>query len=250
MPGPRESSIAGYSESRRAQTVCALLTRLLPAKCGTGCRLSAAAPDFVFPIGREAVKAAVPARQNEFVCGRAAARDAMACIGAAIGPIPLGPRGAPIWPADLIGSIAHKKGIAVAVVARQSEIVALGVDIEETGAVTEEIWPEIFVAPERAFLGTLPPPQRTAYATAMFAVKEAFYKFQYPHTAEWLEFKDVEVSPHDTSSQWLIRPNRPLSIGGEARSTFLGRTAMQEGDTLAAVSLPATDDNLPAASLK
>ena len=72
---------------------------------------------------------AVNKRQREFAAGRAAAHTAMANLGVPPQAILNGDDRAPIWPEGLTGSITHTRGCAIAIVARNSDVRALGIDV-------------------------------------------------------------------------------------------------------------------------
>lgn len=102
---------------------------------------------------------------------------------------------------------------------------------------TKELWPDLLVPAEHAFLRSIPPGDRERLATAMFAVKEAFYKFQFPLTREWIGFTDVELIMSRGSDTCRVRPHRPLPIGGKKRNEFTADFKIGASLTLAAVSL-------------
>src|SRR5579859_8157571 len=83
---------------------------------------------FLFPEENAIIARAVESRWREFVTGRACARMALARLGQAPVPILSGPRGAPQWPGDVVGSITHCPGYRAAAVARTRDIVSLGLD--------------------------------------------------------------------------------------------------------------------------
>jgi 4'-phosphopantetheinyl transferase EntD len=217
--------------------VLAALQSVLPGGCGVACWISTWPVPPGPEIETQAVKAAVESRKKEFAMGRAAAREALRKIGHPPVAIPVGEGRAPVWPAGIVGSIAHKEGIAVAVAARAADLVGLGVDIEETGAVTEDLWPDLLDPGERAFLHSLPPGDRTRFATAMFAAKEAFYKFQFPLTKEWVGFLDVELTIGADLAKCRVSAKRPLLIGGKKRDVFSADIKIGVSATLAVVSL-------------
>jgi 4'-phosphopantetheinyl transferase EntD len=72
------------------------------------------------------------------------------------------------------------------VVARDSELVSLGVDAEQDKTLTPDMIEMICTPHERARLF-----ERDA--VVYFAAKEAFYKCQYPLTQQFLGFHDVEL---------------------------------------------------------
>jgi 4'-phosphopantetheinyl transferase EntD len=126
----------------------------------------------------------------------------------------------------VIGSIAHTRGVAVAVVARVKHVSAIGVDLEQSSAVTENLWLELFLSEERAFLQSMDKASRARFATAIFSVKEAFYKFQFPHTNEWLNFQDVELNMSIGATNCTLKTNRPLLLGG-GKNVFPGNFRLE-----------------------
>src|SRR5438270_2514481 len=69
-------------------------------------------------------------RRRASGAARQVARALMARLGNANLSIPKSPSGAPIWPAGLIGSIAHDDQIAVAALGLQRDFIGVGIDIE------------------------------------------------------------------------------------------------------------------------
>lgn len=84
---------------------------------------------------RSIVASAVESRRREFGAGRALLRSLVATDG------PIGRRdsGAPALPAGWVGSLAHDRGIAVAVAAAADSVEQLGVDVEPDVALEAEV---------------------------------------------------------------------------------------------------------------
>lgn len=147
----------------------------------------------LWPEERVYVRNANPPRCAEFAAGRAAAREAMALGGLAAQPIRVDEDGAPVWPAGVVGSLAHTGNVAVALVGSSSTFTAIGIDVETPCAVPRRLWADIFTASEQVALGELAAERRDKAATLMFSAKEAFFKFQFPRTRQRLDFADIEV---------------------------------------------------------
>ena len=212
---------------------------LFPSACGIACQVFAH-PLPVLPEAEAlAVATAAESRKINFTMGRVAAREALEKIGCPPTAIPVGTDRAPVWPAGIIGSIAHTRGVGVAVVARTEHVSAIGVDLEQSSAVTENLWPELFLSEERAFLQSMDEASRARFATAFFSMKEAFYKFQFPHTNERLNFQDVRLSLNLESMNCTLSVNRPLLLGRKKTNVFSGNFRIGDSLTLAAVSSPA-----------
>jgi len=147
----------------------------------------------LLPEEDEYVQKCVLKRRMEFTAGRTAARMAMKKLDIAPTAIPRGEKNNPIWPWTLIGSISHCDNTCLCVIADKTKYSSIGVDIEELHRVQLELFPSIFSNDEITVLNKLQNKDLAFHATAGFSIKEAFYKFQYPITRQWLGFKDVEV---------------------------------------------------------
>jgi enterobactin synthetase component D len=150
-------------------------------------------PMSLWPTERATIQAAVAKRQCEYAAGRAAARKALARIGHPPVAIPSAADRSPIWPARVVGSLAHTSDLCVAVTAWKHQVPALGIDVEPDQAMDDSLWSHVCTPDELAALNTLPPAQKGRRATWLFCAKEAFYKWQYPQTGRLLEFHDVRI---------------------------------------------------------
>ena len=184
------------------------------------------------------VARATERRVRTFAAGRLCAHAALAARGLSRAPLLPDPAGQPDWPAEAPGSIAHVDGYAIAaVVADLRAHVAIGVDAEALGAVSDEVVATIFTPAERNRLASLDADARMAAATLMFCAKEAFYKAQFRLTGAWVDFHDVEariepsgVSLHPASDHEPLAALRwPLSVGH----------TMRRGVVVTAVLIPA-----------
>ncbi len=131
-------------------------------------------------------------RRREFLRGRAAARQALQKLGVQAGSIPMEPNGAPRWPAGIAGSIAHKRGIAIAAVGRRSAVTSIGVDLDlddRRDATHADDWGSRNELNDASRCGVQSP------ASMLFAVKEAVYKCVSPALGvKELGFHDVVVT--------------------------------------------------------
>lgn len=91
---------------------------------------ASAAMPALYPVEEALIAGASERRRREFAEARACAREALAALGVAAGPIPATPDGAPVWPEGVVGSITHKGGYRAAVVAFRSQIAGIGIDAE------------------------------------------------------------------------------------------------------------------------
>jgi 4'-phosphopantetheinyl transferase EntD len=153
----------------------------------------------VDPEEAQIVARAVPKRLGEFAAGRLCARSALKRFGIASFPVLAAHDRQPLWPAGLVGSITHTQGFCAAVIGELTRFAGLGLDTEKADAVSPKLCPSICVAEELAWIESLPAEERIRAATLVFAAKEAFYKCQYPSTAEWLNFSDLCIVPLEGS---------------------------------------------------
>jgi 4'-phosphopantetheinyl transferase EntD len=187
----------------------------------------------------EAVKNAVPKRVREFAAGRACARRALRELGIHDSVIRVAPDRQPVWPEGTAGSISHTTGLCAAVVAPRHLLPGLGVDCEVVGKVGRDLWPTICGSEEAAWCSALPVGERHAAVALIFSAKEAFYKCQYPLTAEWLDFHDIRVEPLDWGSeggQFQVHSLRSLCIAAHGPLP-VGRYTFNEGFVTTGVAL-------------
>jgi 4'-phosphopantetheinyl transferase EntD len=146
--------------------------------------------------GEAAFARAVPeATRAAWVGGRVALRAALAAIGVkAPDAILATPRGAPQLPMDAVGSVSHKRTIAVALAARASSPRAtVGIDVEELRPLRADIARRVLTAHERA---ALPPDgaARDAAVLRAFSAKEAIYKALDPWVQRFVGFEEATLA--------------------------------------------------------
>jgi len=164
-------------------------------------------PDSLWPQERAAVSAAIARRQSEFAAGRSAARSAMRQLGHPECAIPAGQDRSPLWPVDLVGSIAHTGSVCVAMLGRRESWTSIGIDIESEQAVAPEIWPTICTRAELQHLHEQDASVQHLAASRLFTAKEAYYKWQFPLTGSMLDFKDVQMDMRQDGF-WPARAQR------------------------------------------
>ena len=194
----------------------------------------------VYPEEEALVERAVAKRRREFLAGRACARAALTDLGLPRRPILSGPKGEPLWPAGIVGSITHCDGYAACAVARSADLLSLGVDAEPDLPLPDGILADIALPEERAQLAELsceaPGPH---WDRLLFCLKESIYKAWFPLAGRWLGFEDAAVAidpATDTFTARLLVPG-PLVEGQELRR-LQGRLLAADGLLLAAVALP------------
>jgi 4'-phosphopantetheinyl transferase EntD len=119
---------------------------------------------------------------------RIVARQLLAQLGYHDVPLPRGTSGVPVWPAGVIGSLAHDDQVAVAAVGMLRDFHAVGIDVEPAVALPPEML--ALVATPQELRRIADDPLR---GKLLFAAKEAVYKAVYPLDRVFLEFRDIEV---------------------------------------------------------
>jgi 4'-phosphopantetheinyl transferase EntD len=134
------------------------------------------------------------ARRAGWVGGRVALRAALAAADlAAPAPILASPRGAPLLPPGAIGSVSHKRAIAVALAAREpSPRATIGIDVEELRPLRVDVAGRVLTPEERAALPA-DGVARDAAVLLAFSAKEAIYKALDPWVQRFVAFHEASV---------------------------------------------------------
>jgi 4'-phosphopantetheinyl transferase EntD len=162
----------------------------------------------LYPLypGEEAVIAhAVDNRRREFATGRACARAALAQLGVPGAAILPGTRGAPQWPAGVVGSITHCAGYRACAVAFGRDVVAIGVDAEPDRELRDGVLKAVAGEAEEARIRTLRALRalraaipEVCWDRLLFSAKESVYKAWFPLvttplTGRRLRLRDARV---------------------------------------------------------
>lgn len=139
-----------------------------------------------------ALQRSVAKRQAEYLAGRSCARAALQSLDGRHYVPATGDDRAPIWPADIAGSITHGKGWAAAVVARKTDCAGLGLDQENLldDDRAARLAGEILIADE---LQRLDPARQALTVTLTFSLKESLFKALYPLVRKRFYFEHAEV---------------------------------------------------------
>lgn len=149
---------------------------------------------FLYPEEEAVITRAVDKRRREFTTGRHCARQALTALGVSPGPLPRGERGAPVWPAGVVGSLTHCDGYRAAAVAHRSEVTSLGVDAEPHARLPDDVLGGVTLPAERdALAGLERRHPRLHWDRLLFSAKESVYKTWFPLTGAWLGFEEAEV---------------------------------------------------------
>ena len=173
-----------------------------------------AALDGLHPAERMAAARLAPARCRDWVAGRAALRAALRRLDPDLdaGPIDSDDRGAPRLPPGWVGSISHKRGIAVALADRDRGW-TIGIDVEHDAPPRLDIGRRVLTPGEAETLARLDAAARGLAVTLHFALKEAIYKAIDPHLRRYVGFGEVAVAP---APDGTVRVDSALALTVEA----------------------------------
>mmetsp|Transcript_12860 Transcript_12860/g.25728 ORF Transcript_12860/g.25728 Transcript_12860/m.25728 type:complete len:362 (-) Transcript_12860:221-1306(-) len=143
-----------------------------------------------------------------FLLGRSAVRHALGSVGAPTAPAVLrDAHGRPALPPGYLGSISHKRRLAVALVCADGGggAVGIGVDVEGTRSATGAALGRRVLTPgEREGLGDLPGVSCAEEVLLRFSLKESVYKALHPLFCSFVGFQEVEVWPLPDGSANVI----------------------------------------------
>lgn len=136
---------------------------------------------------------------------RIVARELLARAGYGICAVPKLPSGAPSWPAEMVGSLAHDSDIAVAAIAPRRSYANIGIDVEPAEALPFELLNVIATPLERSVLASY-----RFGGRLLFAAKEAVYKAVGTLDQVFLNHQDVEID--FLRRQALVRNGRTVEL--------------------------------------
>lgn len=195
----------------------------------------------LFPEEAARVARAVAVRRAAFGAGRSCARVALAGLGRPPAPIGAGPRGEPLWPDGVVGSLTHCTGYAAAVVAEAGPYRSLGVDAEPDLALPDGVLETVGRPEERVMVSELAARRPgTAWDRLLFCAKEAVYKAWYPLTGRWLGFEEATVvlDPGARIFAATLHVPGPV-VDGRDVGGFTGRWLAGSGLLVTLVAVPA-----------
>lgn len=218
-----------------------MIEELLPPAVASAESLDDPPEAVLFPEEEAVLTRAVGKRRREFTTARFCARKALREIGVPPAPLVPGERGAPTWPAGVVGSMTHCVGYRAAAVARASDVLTVGIDAEPHEALPSGVLQAVAHPAEidhLAELSTAEPSVR--WDRLLFSCKESVYKAWYPVAREWLGFEDAELAfdlPAGTFTARLAKKGPELA--GAPLSEFTGRWLVRAGFVLSAIALTA-----------
>ncbi|MEA1971589.1 MAG: 4'-phosphopantetheinyl transferase superfamily protein [Thermodesulfobacteriota bacterium] len=152
-----------------------------------------------------AVKKAVASRRNEFGAGRMCARSALENLGIRERVLARKSDGSTAWPPGIVGAISHSDSWCGAAVARQSDYLGVGFDIETADRVTSSIARRVLTDSEMDWVGRQAEDESRKWFTLIFSAKESIYKCLPPFVGKSIRFRDAEIVPHAEDSSFEVR---------------------------------------------
>jgi 4'-phosphopantetheinyl transferase EntD len=211
-----------------------VLERILPATVRS-VHTRTDPPVELYPAEAALLVNAVPKRQQEFATVRHCARLALAELGVPPAPILPGVRGAPIWPAGIVGSMTHCTGYRAAAVGRTSQAGGIGIDAEVHGPLPAGVLDLVTSPTEREHLASLAASRpKVQWERVLFSAKESVYKVWSPRTGEWLGFEEAEVTFDPVAETFTARVLVPGPF-----ATLTGRYVVSDDLVVTAVVVPA-----------
>jgi 4'-phosphopantetheinyl transferase EntD len=210
-----------------------VIERILPAGVRARETRADSADTTLFPEEAELVARAVPRRRAEFATVRHLARRGLADLGHPPAPILRGQRGAPVWPAGVVGSMTHCQGYRAAAVAPDELVGGLGIDAEVHEPLPDGVSRLVASDAERDHLSDLAGrAPGLHWDRLLFCAKECMYKVWSPRTGEWLGFLDAAVSFAPDEERFTVR----LLVPGPWTEVS-GRFQAEDGIVVAAIAV-------------
>ncbi|AOS63558.1 4'-phosphopantetheinyl transferase family protein [Actinoalloteichus hymeniacidonis] len=193
----------------------------------------------LFPEEEALVAAAVEKRRREFRTVRHCARLALAELDVPPSPLLRGERGAPIWPAGIVGSMTHCAGYRAAAVGRSEVVSTIGIDAEPHDRLPDGVLDAVSLPAERVRHAALAGADATVHwDRILFSAKESVYKAWFPLTGRWLGFEDADITIDAEAGAFQARLLVPGDTAeGLYLTGFAGRWLVQDGVVTTAIAV-------------
>jgi len=175
-------------------------------------------PAGLMPIERARIAAAAERRKREYAAVRELARALLSEFGQPPQPIPSLPSRAPLFPPGFVGSLSHDAGRALAVVARERDLLSIGCDIEPREPLPNGVASHVLRPSERAAIRDFPP----WFDRLVFSAKEAAFKAQHRLSGGFPEFHEIAIAFDGKGTQLLAElcvETGPLQRGARFTGT-------------------------------
>jgi 4'-phosphopantetheinyl transferase EntD len=217
----------------------AMLGELLPAQVAAVEQIGDPEPAQLYPEEAARMAGAAAKRRLEFAAVRSCARAALAQLGLPPAAIMPGERGAPGWPAGVVGSMTHCDGYRAAALARATDVASIGIDAERHRPLPDGVGAMVIRDEEAAKIAELAGAEHEneiCWDMVLFSAKESVYKAWFPLTRRWLDFGEASITFDPRSRVFtaqLLVPGPELA--GRVISAFDGRWLVRDGFVLTAV---------------
>jgi len=218
-----------------------LIAALLPDWVRAVDTTADASEDELWPAERAMLTKAVPKRRVEAATVRVCARTALAQLGVPPAAILPGTRGAPGWPAGVVGSMTHCAGYRGAAVARAEQAASIGIDAEPHGPLPDGVLGAIARPEEHRQLAELAASHPAVHwDRLLFSMKESVYKAWYPLTEKWLDFEEASIAMDPDGGTFAATLQVPGPVlDGRELTGFTGRFSASDTLVLTAIVVPA-----------
>lgn len=173
-------------------------------------------------------------RLKEFQLGRACAHQALDFFGAGDMPIRTDTNRAPLWPAGVVGSITHCTGYSAAAVARQTDLLSIGVNARHWRDRSTVLAAEIAAPQEIAQLSREGFSIETALELIVSA-KKSLFKAMRSHAEAEFGFRSVELAFDKESASFLVAQTSASCVE-DYRGMIFGRFVFDEVRLLTSVA--------------
>ena len=179
-----------------------------------------------------------PNRKEEFILGRICATKAHRLLTGEDLPVLLrNSDRSPQWPNGIVGSISHNQDWVGAAVAKESELLGIGIDFEVMGRTKLELSKQIRSSGDLLKAGSL---TEEELLTLIFSAKESLYKALYPKARVFFGFEAAsvrEISFVDQSFEIELHQDISPLFGPRSRHIFRGKFAIERGTCLTVIEV-------------
>lgn len=141
-------------------------------------------------------------RKQEFQAGRACARILLTDMGYINFPLLRGDYNEPIWPDTIVGSITHADGLCVVTIAKNTDFIGIGIDIEKFIDLESSILQSICTDHEIKYLSSVSEPK---LVSVFFSIKESIFKCVNPILHRWIDFTEIHTTINPETNQFTCR---------------------------------------------
>lgn len=186
------------------------------------------------------LSSAVAKRRCEYLAGRVLYKQLLQQIGHPYSPLLRSAAGAPLWPADLTGSISHADGIAICCLCPRTNYKSVGIDIEShlSAQTCTDIQQMIMQPDELRYLQQFADIDYTRLVSLVFSAKESLYKALFPDVGRFFGFEDAAIlSIEPDSRQFTLRLTTRLNQQHDAGQVYHGHYRWQGEQVVSLITL-------------